>query len=78
LGTLTVSNQMTREQAISRIKGIPYPSERSLEDDKLYFAKKWVWTLQQLQEYINKSDKNHMNYPSEIFLWDWFAKIYNL
>ena len=76
LGTLVVSNQMTREQAITGLKGIPYPSERSLENDKLYFIKKMGWTMQQLQEYINRPSKSHSKYPSERFLWDCLVKIY--
>jgi N-acetyl sugar amidotransferase len=76
LGTLVVSKQITREQAISGLKGIPYPSERYLESDKLYFTKKMGWTLEQLQDYIDRPSKNHMDYPSERFLWDWFVKQY--
>ena len=76
LGTLVASGQMTREQAILDMKGIAYPSERSLEDDKIYFTKKMGWTLQQLQEYIDRPSKPHLNYPSERFVWDWLVKIY--
>ena len=76
LGTLVASGQMTREQAISGLKGIAYPSERALEDDKVYFVKKMGWTLQQLQEYINRPSKPHDSYPTERLLWDWLLKIY--
>jgi N-acetyl sugar amidotransferase len=76
LGALVISGQMTREQALSGIDGIAYPSERSLEDDKIYFSKKMGWTLQQLQDYINRPPKAHLEYPSERFLWNGLAKIY--
>ncbi|MBT5551893.1 MAG: N-acetyl sugar amidotransferase [Nitrospina sp.] len=78
LGTLVASGQMTREQAILNIKGIAYPSERALEDDKIYFVKKMGWTLQQLNEYINRPSKHHLHYPSERFLWDWLLKLYKI
>jgi N-acetyl sugar amidotransferase len=77
-GTLVASGQLTREQALSDIERIPYPSERFLEDDRIYFVKKMGWTLHQLQEYINRPPKPHENYPSERFLWEWFLKKYKL
>ncbi|MBT5632665.1 MAG: N-acetyl sugar amidotransferase [Nitrospina sp.] len=76
LGTLVTSGQMTREQAISGLEGIAYPSERALEDDKIYFTKKMGWTLQKLQDYINRPPKHHAVYPSEKMFWDALIKTY--
>jgi len=76
LGTLVVSGQMTREQAMLEVGKDLYPLERALEEDKVYFTKKMGWTVQQLQAYINRAPKHHMSYPSERFLWDWFVKLY--
>jgi N-acetyl sugar amidotransferase len=76
LGTLVASGQMTREQAIAGLKGIAYPSERALEEDKVYFIKKMGWSLQQLQEYIKRPPKEHDCYPSERLLWNWLQKAY--
>jgi N-acetyl sugar amidotransferase len=76
LGTLVISGQMTREQAILDLEGIPYPSEQTLEEDKVYFVKKMGWTMHQLQEYINRPPKRHDIYPSERFFWDGLLKIY--
>ena len=36
--------QVTREAALHGIDGIPYPSEMAIEDDLLYFLKKWLKT----------------------------------
>jgi N-acetyl sugar amidotransferase len=72
LSSLIVSGQMSREEALERLQGIPYASEQALEEDKLYFIKKMGWTMVQLQEYISRPERPHSAYPSEKPLWDWF------
>jgi hypothetical protein len=76
LGTLVASGQMTREKALKGLGGIPYPSQRALEDDKQYFLKKMGWTPDELAEYIERPEQPHARYGSERGLWDWCAKIY--
>jgi N-acetyl sugar amidotransferase len=68
--TLIVSNQMTREEAIEGLKGIPYPSEEALEADKVYFVKKMGWTRAQLDDYIRRAPKSHADFPSEVGLFE--------
>lgn len=65
LGTLVAAGQMKRNDAIKDLEGIPYPSNRALEDDKKYFLKKMGWTNKDLEEYINRPGKSHSDYPSE-------------
>lgn len=65
LSTLVVSGQMTRADALKGLEGIPYPSEKALEEDKQYFMKKMGWTPQQLAEYIARPGVSHAAYPSE-------------
>lgn len=65
LSTLVVAGQMTREAALKGLEGIPYPSAKALEEDKVYFVKKMGWTQQQLAEYIARPGKSHASYPSE-------------
>lgn len=76
LATLVVSGQISRSGALLDLESIPYSSERSLEEDKVYFIKKMGWTLEQLKDYINRIPKPHNNFPSEKFLWEWLRKVY--
>jgi N-acetyl sugar amidotransferase len=68
--TLIVSGQMTREEALRGLEGIPYASEKALEEDKLYFVKKMGWSLADLDAYIGRPAVAHSHYPSERPLWD--------
>jgi len=68
--SLIISNQMTREQAMEGLKGMPYPSEEALEADKTYFVKKMGWTRAQLDDYIRRPAKAHSDFPSESGLFD--------
>jgi len=76
LGTLVATGQMSRDEALKGLEGIPYPSEKALEEDKQYFIKKMGWTSEQLAAYISRPEKPHMAYPSEKPLWDRLAKVY--
>ncbi len=67
---------MERAEALKSIEGIPYPSERALEDDKRYFLKKMGWTPDQLAGYLKRPAQPHQLYGSERGLWDLFARVY--
>jgi len=73
--SLIISNQMTREQAMEGLKGMPYPSEEALEADKTYFVKKMGWTRAQLDDYIRRPAKAHSDFPSESGLFDACVRI---
>jgi len=68
--SLIVSNQMTREEAIERLKSLPYSSKEALEADKAYFVKKMAWTRSQLDEYIRRPARPHADFASESQLFD--------
>lgn len=74
--TLIVAGQMTREEAIRDLENIPYPSQAELDDDRQYFLKKMGWTEAQLQDYLNRPERPHTAYPSEIKLWNLLKDIY--
>jgi N-acetyl sugar amidotransferase len=76
LGTLVAVGQMSREEAIKGLEGIPYPSQKALDDDKQYFIKKMGWTFGQLEEYISRAEIPHNEYPSEKPLWDQCVHLY--
>jgi len=69
LGTLVAVGQLTRDDALKGLKGIPYHSPQELEEDRQYFIKKMGWTLNQLHEYLARPAKLHSDYGSEYELW---------
>ena len=65
LGTLVASGQMTREEALQGLAGVPYSSQEDLNSDIRYFLKKMVWNESDLAAYINRPEVKHDAYPSE-------------
>ena len=65
LGTLVASGQMSREEALEGLAGIPYPSQQDLESDIRYFLKKMSWTDADFTAYIARPEVPHEAYPSE-------------
>lgn len=65
LSNLVISGQITRAEALNKLQGIAYPSEKDLESDKEYFLKKMGWSSDQLKDYINRPEIKHDEYPSE-------------
>ena len=66
LGTLVASGQMSRDDALKGLSGIPYPSLQDLESDTRYFLKKMGWSQADLDSYINRPEVRHDFYPSEV------------
>jgi N-acetyl sugar amidotransferase len=77
LGTLVVSKQMMRDEALVDLDGLPYPSRTALEEDIEYFLKKMGWTIKQLEDYLDRKGISHSSYPSERAFWDFLANIYS-
>ena len=67
---------MTREEALFLIEKSPYDSIDKLNSDKEYFLKKMDWTASDLDKYINRESKSHMDYNSEIKIWSFLFNIY--
>ncbi len=76
LATLVVSGQITREEALKSLDGIPYPTDEELAQDRVYFLKKMGWTETQLSNYLKRPEKAHDSYPSEKKLYTFCAKVY--
>jgi len=75
LSTLLISGQITKEEALKQLEGIPYPSEKDLNDDIEYFLKKMRWSKEQLADYLNRPEKPHDMYGSEKWLWEILRRI---
>jgi N-acetyl sugar amidotransferase len=65
LGTLVVSGQMKREDALADLARLPYPSQDALQQDIAYFLKKMQWTRAQFDDYLARPGKPHALYGSE-------------
>jgi N-acetyl sugar amidotransferase len=74
--TLIVSGQMSREDAVADLQNLPYPSQAELDSDRQYFLKKMGWTEAQLEDYLNRPERPHTAYSSEIRLWNALKDIY--
>lgn len=69
LSTLVMTGQMTRNEAITKMGEIAYPSQKDLDGDRTYFLKKMGWTRQKLDDYLARPEVRHDAYPSEAALW---------
>lgn len=76
ISTLYIAGQISIEQAIKDLSGIPYPSEKDLMEDIEYFLKKMNWKEEQLYEYLLRPEKPHIIYGSEYNLYGILRKIY--
>lgn len=61
--SLIVSGQMTREQALEKIKLPLYPSEEMKKSDIEFLADYLDMTVAQFNEVINQEPKQHQEYP---------------
>lgn len=66
LSSLVASGQMSREEAIKDLEGIPYPSEKDLLIDHKFFLKKMGWPVEKLDEYLARPSKKHSEYGTDL------------
>lgn len=71
--SLILTNQMDRSDAIRILKNIPYSNKSEEEKDIDYFLKKMNWSNKELDEYLTRKPKSHLDYKSELN-----SNIYNI
>jgi hypothetical protein len=76
LATLVISGQISRDEALSTLKEMPYLSDQDIETDIIYFLKKMRWSRKQLDEYIERPEIPHSNYSTEKPMWDYLLALY--
>lgn len=76
LSTFVMNGEMTRDEALNTLDGLPYESEKLLRSDTAYFLKKMGWTREKLDDYLARPEKPHDAYPTERPLWDWSIGMY--
>ena len=64
LSAQIVSNEITREEALERLKASPYLPNQENEDIS-YFLSKMEWTKDQLDSYIKAPVQSHSSFDSE-------------
>tara|TARA_B100000674_G_scaffold491939_1_gene510930 strand:+ start:3010 stop:4107 length:1098 start_codon:yes stop_codon:yes gene_type:complete len=76
LSPLILNGDLKRDEALSKLQSIAYPSERELEIDIDYFLQKMQWKREDLDNYLSRPSKPHSSYKSELSLWNFSKKIY--
>ena len=66
LSALVLTGEISREDALSDLRQIPYPSERALESDKNYFLKKMEWGPSKLESYLERPGVPHEKYGTDL------------
>ncbi len=62
--SLIVTNQMTRDEALNKLKELPYDKE-SIKNDFEYVSNKLSISVDELQQYMNMPKKTHKDYKSQ-------------
>jgi len=75
LSSLIISKQMSRENALLELNKNPYPNKEDLKDDIEYFLKKMNWEKNDLENYISRSERKHLEFGSEIPMWNKISKL---
>lgn len=78
LSTLIASGQITRQDALENIKLPAYPKQSDLKQDIEYFLKKMKWTQSDLNEYVARGERTHMEFETEKDYLYKVQRIFNL
>ncbi len=75
--TLIISKQLNKENALKFLEQSPYSSQYELDNDIEYFLKKMSWTEIDLENYINRDEKQHKDYGTEVNIFIFLKQVYN-
>ena len=78
LSNLIVTKQMKREEALGLMQQPCYPDEKQEKDDIKYFLKKMDWSINNLEDYLERPEISHDKYQSELNQWNFLKKVYLL
>ncbi|MBL7789779.1 MAG: N-acetyl sugar amidotransferase [Chitinophagales bacterium] len=70
-----VSGQLKRNEALEKLKELPYNSE-TISTDKEYIAKKFGISVDELEYYLSLPPMTYKDFPNQKNLIQWFYKIY--
>lgn len=69
-------NQVTRAEALEQLKKPPYNIEK-INNEKIFFAKKYQITLEQFEHYLSLPPKVYKDFPNQKNFIQFLRKIYN-
>ncbi len=72
--SLIVTGQMTRDEAIEKLKTPPY-DKNTIKHDFEYIATKLGITVEELQEYMDAPNKTYKDYKNQMFIYNIGAKV---
>lgn len=75
LSTLVVTGQLDRPAAKSLLAGPSYESEEALQQDVAFFLKKMRWPSGALDDYLRRPRRDHSEFGSERWLWDFLLRL---
>lgn len=75
LSSLVLAGEISREEALNEIKKEVYISEREIDDDKEYVAKKLGVDIKQMNKFIYESSIHYSKYPNSQLLLQYLRKI---
>lgn len=70
-----VSGQINRKDALEKLKSKPFNEENILAD-KMYIAKKFSISLDELNRYLDQEPKTYKDFPNQRKLLEWFYNLY--
>jgi N-acetyl sugar amidotransferase len=65
LSALIMDGDLSREDALKHLHELPYPSEAEMQEDIAYFLKKFQWTKEQFEAYLNRPEIPHASYGQD-------------
>jgi hypothetical protein len=66
LSALIMTGQATKIDCMDILEKIPYNSEEDLQSDIEYFLKKMQWSMDDLNKYIDRKPRSHLEFGSEL------------
>ena len=72
--SLILTKQMTRDEALKRLKNLPY-DKSNIKNDFEYIANKLSISIKELQSYMDMPKKTYKDYKSQSAIYDYGAKI---
>lgn len=77
LASQIVSGQIKRDDAIEKLKELPYNPE-NIEADKTYIAKKYAISRAEFDSYLNKEPKTYKDFPNQkkliLKFYEWYKR----
>jgi hypothetical protein len=70
-----VSGQLTRDEALEKLKPLPYNPD-TIAQDKQYIAKKYGISLEELDRYLSATPKTYKDFSNDHKKITWFYELY--